>query len=303
MAVTSVQETGATGGFDEQGERQWVVTYAVKTNDRTDGPLLVVTSASLPSYLASYTFQNEFDQGAYRHEINATYVNSDGSTKLWEVTATFKSRPVRNPDVNQTDDPLQLRAEISGDFVTTQVPAEYDKNGVVFRNSADDRFLGLVKDESDPVLTITQNYASISQADFNDYINTVNASTFWGMPARSWKLSAISWKELYRNGYYYAVTYQFHGRVDTWDLKPVDEGPRYWELSAGARTRRKRFADDDGMPYADGIGYLDGAVGGKLAAGATPIIYNGQGGNPAAFQVYDELEFAILGIPTDITSV
>jgi hypothetical protein len=196
---------------------------------------------------------------------------------------------LRSYDETFSDDPLAKPPVIRGHGVRFQEPVRKDKDGDDVVNSAGDFFDGLLKDSSRRTLTIQKNLPGIDLAQFDEYTDCLNSTTFFGLAARKWKMAPPQWEQHYLGNSqpYYSVTFTFEASKD-YDPEPVDRGPRYKDGSTV-----KYFNDDVGVS-AGGLGNLNGS-GGKLSLGSA-LQYEGP------FEVYDEKDFADLDIPTELPS-
>ena len=135
--------------------------------------------------MAPYTFGNEQDRGAYRHEFEADYLNEEASLRWWAVTSVFKSRPLKKPpDINQDIDPVLLPPVIGGTWAAYQKPLTHDKDGNPFTNAAGDLFEGLNRYRSHHTLTITKNFQFIDPALLDDFADAVNLNPFFRLGPR-----------------------------------------------------------------------------------------------------------------------
>lgn len=307
MAVTSVTAIKAKGGVSAAGDRVWTVVYRVLTNDRNDGPLTVLSSTSLPSFLSQYEYGNEQDIGAYRTSYEADLVSEKDSLKAWNVTCVFSSvsttyvgvRALVKPNSLWPDNPLLQVPEVSGDWLDMDEPVTVDKDGTPVVNSAKDRFDDLTKEVGFPTLVITKNYADLNFLTLQTYMHAVNSQTFWGLPARYWKLSRAPWRVLfYGPGYpYFQISYEFRARYGSWDFEPLDAG---WRKVSG--NTKVLCTDGKGMPLTRPA-ELDG-TGAQLpdTADETDFVYcDGTVTGLGPFRVYEEADFAGLFIPVSKT--
>lgn len=312
MAVTSVNEYSASGGFDSQGVRTWTVLYKAETDSTSDGPVTVILSPLLPTFLSIYTFQSatEGDTLAFRQSLTAELSDPGNSWTTWDVTAVFSTKPVNAPDTGGggagnagVTDPTLLPPEISGSFIKTLVPVEKDKDGNPVLNAAGDLFLDLVRDKSRPDLMIKKNYtAAVFDLDMiTDVADSVNSKVFFGKGPRKWKFSSFVWRQLYWGiTPYYEAAFGFEVNADTWDYEPANRGPRY-----DSGTAKLKFKDDEGLEYGDGLGELN-ADGTRRATTADPrvLYYDGTVSGLDPFEVYDTTDFeTVLKVPTELPGV
>ncbi len=294
MSVLSCEAIKAKGSEDEQGQRVWTVWYRVICDSRYDGPWVAASAA--PGRYGAYSFGTEQDLGAFRTGIDAELVEDKESGRVYLVTCTFSSKPTAKPqDANREVDPILLPPEISGDFVTGQVPLERDKDGTAVSNTAGDAFEGLTKPQSSPTLVIAKNFNSVNLAQLADFMDAVNTRAFFGLGARCWRLARAPWQQQFRGSGtpYYRITFEFHANYETWDEKPRNRG---WYYKSG--TDKLLCTDLKGMPFNRPVDL--NAAGAMLAAGSTPIYFDGVGGNPGPIRGAKERDFAALGVPTNL---
>jgi len=311
MTITSVEQYSASGGFDATGARTLVLIYKAVTDNKSDGPLSVITSPEFPSYLEPYAFGNEVDVGAYRHDIMARLDSEGDSWRVWKVTANYSSRPLSSPSpinaaANVTEPDL-LPAEINGSFVKTLVDVDRDREGKPVRNVVGDRFPSMTRNESVSSLQLTRYYnaSTFDLAVLADNGDTINDARFFGKAARKWLYSQFSWQLTYwGKAPFFRCTLGFETKVngDDWRYKPANEGPRYKRAAADTEPGKK-FTSDDGLEYGDGIGNLE-ANGTKRTADKEALFYDGTTGGLNPFEIYNEISFGdVLGVPTSLPGV
>jgi len=313
MAITSVNEFSARGGFDADGHRNTVVMYKVETDSVNNGPLSVVIDDDLPGYLDTYTYGSELDQGSYRQSIDAQLSDEGDSWKVWDVTVVYSSRPRGTPTafdpafVQNVTDPTTLPAKMSGSFLKHLVEVDRDKDGNAVRNVVGDKFPNLTRTESTSDLRL-EKYYSISTFDlpaFTDSGDSINSTSFFGKGVRKWLYSEFEWTlEYWGRTPFFRCTFGFETKIngDDWRYKPRNEGPRY-KAAAGDAEPGKKFVSDEGLEYGDGIGDLN-ADGTKRAIASEPLYYDGTTAGLDPFEVYEEIDFGdVLGVPTVLPGV
>jgi len=292
--VKTLESSNPTSSSD--GTREYTIVYEVTTTDKNDGPITARDATGIPSVNDSYTFGNDYDNGAYATSYSVQLKHSAADHKRsWLVTVTFSSRAARRNDAAKNDDPLDDDPIISGGFVTDRESVTKTSTGGDVVNSAGDFFEGLEKDLSRPTLTIQKNYGTLDLTNLTLYQDAVNDATFFTLAAHKWKLTNVRWQQQFRgdSSPYYAITFEFHGNGGDWKSKPVDRGFRY--LTTGGE--RLNFVDESSPPQpTNEPGNLDGS-GAILGSTSALVYYDGQGGNPSPYKIYTERDFSTLGIP------
>jgi len=307
MSVIKVSERSARGGFDRDGNRQWNVDYTVRTDNRSDGPLTILTDILSPAYGSSYEFGGglEADPGAYRSAASCDYLSEDGSLKVWVMTVTYSSAGVLRPDQTLfgggegTNDPTTI-TRISGSFVPFQEAVSRDRHGDPVVNAAKDLFEGLTKDKNRPTLSIEKTYtaewfeANLDSINIAVSNSAVNDLIWMYHSADTWKITGAPWSQLFfGQEKYYRITWSIELNTDTWHLKPANVGPAHWV--GGLTGTYTRFADDLGLQYSgDGRGALE-ADGTQRARSSDPVViyFDGAGTDSAGdpFEVYPPVDF------------
>jgi hypothetical protein len=268
----------------------------------SDGPLEVSQANGIPVYLEPYAFGREQDNGVKRDGIEIDLRDERDTRKVYRVVCTFTNKQVSTPPgVIENDDPVLLPPDISGDFVSTEIPLLKDKAGDPVLNSAGYPFES-TDDDAYPTLVIAKNFNSISLPLLADYVPSVNVNEFWGLEPRKAKLVKAPWQRLFKaNGVpYYRITFEWHINWQTWDFMPADAG---WYWYDKTLVRYSRCVDRDGIP----------------AARVMPLDGEGQQQNPddtwkywdgvslssnndlmPSFKIKRERNFALLGVPTSL---
>ncbi len=300
MAITALNQVSASGGYTDNGGRKWTIIYKAVTDNKNDGPLTVLSNAGIPAYLSgTYAFGNDADTGAFRRSVDCellTDPTQGGSWKVWEITVNYSTDAVESgndANANATN-PTQLSEERWWSFTRYQKSVEKDAFGEPVVNGAGDRFFDLTKQAHHISLFVKKHYnkADYKDLELDENIDHTNSKKFYDRPERSWLVSINNVRE-YRHGSsdYFEVTYEFEAAPpgENWDVQPANIGPRYIEAGTGTY---KRFTDDEGFDYGDGLGTLD-AAGGKWTNSTWPILYY-DGASPSAgdpFQIYPTLDF------------
>lgn len=278
------------------GYREYIAAYQVVTDSPLDGPVTARDAPGIPVINSPYLFGTDFDYGAFAKEYSIQYKsNPDDHKRLWLVTVRYDTEPIRRGEDEYLNDPIDEPPIIGGSFLTDRVAITSDKDGNPVANSAGDQFEELERDRSNLTLTIQKNFDEWDLTRHNEFIDTVNSTTFFTLSARKWRLTNIRTQQLFRGDSttpYYQVMFEFVANYDTWDFKPADRG--WYYLSTG--NEKLAFRDAKGFQL-NAPGLLDGS-GGQLASTSNVVYFDGAGGNPSAFRVYPEKDFADLGIPT-----
>lgn len=195
----------------------------------------------------------------------------------WAAVATFGPF---DPRLNGGG-PLGQKQLMNWDAEQFEQIVDEDIDGNAIVNSAGDYFDPPVTgDQSRPILTITRNQKFFDPSVAETYADTVNSAPFYGRPPRTMKMAAPVARQLYsplvyEDGYYWEVTYTFHGNRYTWDKILLDQGMR--QKAGGAREQ----VIVDGAPVSSPV----------LLSGGTALA---PGGEPEflAFQIYPGVDYA-----------
>ena len=219
------------GSRDQEGYRTYKVTLQVETNDPDDGPAIAMTAPGLYSVGSYYNIGNDADLWAFcSPEIDVQPVVQDGPNFIWLVTQTFTNKPQKRCNTTQIEDPLDEPDRIGGSFVKHTYEAVKDRNGEYIKTSSWEQLRGpqVERDGSRPTVWIEKNLSTLPLATYTQYIDAVNDSTLWGLPARTVKLSNVTWsRKTYGTcNYYYQVRYEFEINYNTFDKDVLDEGSK-----------------------------------------------------------------------------
>ncbi len=287
MAVIDVRTIAAEGGTDTEGNRTYIVTAQVKTNDRGDASIIVIAGLGL-DLTSFYAFGNESDPGAFFTSARAVPKKRKESLTVWTVTINYSSKAKDKVNVTQVDDPLDEPPQISGSFVEYLKIVEKDQANVIVANTVGDVFDPPVMDEDGrPTIVILKNFAECNLPLYGDYFGAVNLDPFFGLGVRTCRLAGITWGQKYRGSGvpYYPITMTFEIKKDTWDLSILNRG--YAELDGGVW---KVVADDKNKAFNKQVN-LD-AAGKKIPPGSPGYFI------VPKFRIKDERPFSVLNIPT-----
>lgn len=217
---------------DRKGFRTYKITHQVRLDDYlNEGPLSVLLCPGLPSVGSVWTFGTsspEADGFAWcTPEASVTPEVSDGPSSIWSVEQTFSSDFTSSRDsTDPIGNPLLEPADVSGSFIKYTREATHDKDGNPFLTVSHDRIRGpqVEFDESRPTVRVSFNSATLPTLMFS-YINCVNSSTMWGLPARCIKYSSGSWSRRYYSvsSVYYNLVYEFDIMYETFDREILSE--------------------------------------------------------------------------------
>lgn len=241
-SVRGIKEGGRQGteGFEDN---EYSVIYYVETDDRADGPNIVMSAFGIPQIGDLYTAGNDFDASAIVTNKTATQTDSPWN---WEVEVSYSTLVPAEPTKNLLgDNPLDQRPEVSYGFQNRRIliPGQFndpigppsDKgwqagifapNGELFDPQPEAEI-------SDPILTIKRNIDTFVPAEFMALANAVNSDTFEGAEPRQLRLGAPQAVSRWHKtcGDYWEVTYSLIFRWETWDIQILNQGNFYW--SAG----------------------------------------------------------------------
>lgn len=233
---------------DENAVRTYKVTWQVQSSE-LDGPANVLQTPGIPVPGTMWNYLNDIDIWAWcRPEASVRRHRGDGSQdpiQLWEVEQTFSTRRAsreqaeRNrPPSEQVQNPLAEPPRVSGRSYGQSEEVAHDRDGRRIRTSAREPIRGpMVEfDMTRDQVVIERNVAALNLDFCRSMVNTVNASTLWGSPARQVRLSEFTWSyQYYGNAFRYFVhrfVFDIYKRWDPtqsafisgWDRRIPDEG-------------------------------------------------------------------------------
>lgn len=217
---------------DDVGYRTYQVTFRVKAAT-TDGPFNVFRTPGIFLPGASWIVDDDFDPWVWcLPTMTVTPVVKGEPNKDWEVTQTFTNKPPTRQRCNAVpiEDPLLEPQKISGSFSKFLKEATHDRFGEPITNSCHEQFRGqqVEFDNNRPTVKIEQNVADLELDLFSDMVDTVNIDELWGLPARTIKLSNVSWERKYQGTCqaYFTRILEFEVNFDTFDRDLLDEGTK-----------------------------------------------------------------------------
>jgi hypothetical protein len=305
---------------DSRGYKTYRLIQRVKVDDTpgsADGPAVVLAMPGLPIAGGIWDFDNDTDADAFcTLERKVTPVIEGERCEYYDVESIFTSTPsdicLTEYGTSTVHDPLTEQPIISGGFVKYTELYEEDRFGDPITTRAGEKLRGPSAefDKSRPTIRITKNYALLDLAALATLIDCVNDDTLWGFSARCVKLSDITWERKFYAGCscYFAITYEFEVKIDTFDRYILDEGTKVLngEWVPGTDTWRliniNGVVPDKNNPahycrYKDRFGNLTRVI---LDINGIPIL-NPDDANKIFVQVYPEADFvSALDVPSDI---
>lgn len=284
MAVVRVAEkVGArTGHATTNNERTYTKTFIVETDSVNDGIITVGNAAGIPERGEVYACGSDVDIGAVLESVSVR--QSPNSQLVYEVVATFKTRPGQDP-TKQHKNPLMRYPDIEWSLSQHQRIITKDiVNGNNIENSANDPFSDPIEiDQSRAVLRVTINQTTNPQYKANYYCDCINSDGFAGASAEHAKVASIGGQFCWEDDIpYWRNTYEIHFHPEGFKKKIIDQGYR----AKDALGVLQRVKDEYGHPTAQPT-FLDGS-GGKLDQGGQVVVRE--------FNVYRKVPFSGLGL-------
>lgn len=299
---------------DEEFNRSYTSTYEVITNDKTDGPALVLTANGLPAFGSPYAWYNTTDDYAFCVGGSATIREIKASALVWTITIKHETpkssksggKNTRQPStgnpnpVQERQDPRNEPWEISGSFAQFQRPATKDMMGAPLQNTVEEPFIPAIEiDDSRKTLVLRKNTATISLSNWVDFSDKVNAGPMWGLGPRQVKLTQWNWSVRFfgpgvgyvENNFEFHISYDRddQGNVVGWTHVVLNEGFRKLvdDTATDPEKRYARIALKDQPTTKPTL--LDN-IGVPIVKGAEQPYY-------LKFHIYEERNFALIGIP------
>lgn len=296
-----------SGRIDSTGHRIYTLVVRIFTSDINDGPYTVMNTPGLPQVGDLWHFGNDVDSWVWcTPKCSATPMANEESNTEWELEMEFSNLPMNRCFFDPISDPTDEPPKASGSFVTYTRQALYDMNGDALINSAY-QFIKeffpqeVEKDEARPTVTIEQNIATLPLMTYVQMIHTLNDDYLWGLPARSIKLSRITWsRKLYGIcTYYYTQGLDFDIRIPDpndpyatgaggFDRVVPDRGSKvlYPGGTVGNFPDYKYFYD----PTTNDKDIINLNGRGQQALNQSQLYYN-------TIKLYAESNFLLLGVP------
>ena len=338
MSVTSANKYTTAQTRADSTTRSYVITYKVVTDDKNDGP--ITARNGILAEGTTYSYGNDSDAFAAFAGYGAIRLQEEGdSWKVWQADVMFSTQPPESCTLNIGEDPLNAPPIISFGGVREQRIADKDRLGALIvnaagdprlaelyrlvdpyyyrhrltmpkfvLNAAGDQFDDLFRDDTRQELVIQLNQPSYDPLQMDEFTDSVNAGSFFGLDKRKWKMEAPRAVTRYQANCnaYFQVTYRFlsnngpHG----WDAAPANRGFRV-RKAAGVDDWQWPKETADGklraIPPAPVALSVDGT---QRAFGGDIIFYDGTEPtlepDPGPWEIYEEKDFGLLGIPTSL---
>jgi len=221
-----------TCSVDDDGYREYKITFLVLTTTRLDGPYTILQTPGLPITGAQWAFDNDLDPWVWcRPERSVKQLGRENEGNIfWEVDVTFSNKKFKYCKDTQFDNPLLEPQKISGDSNRWTVEATTDFRGNKLSYSSLEQIRGkLVEfDANRPTVRIEQNVLDLELDLCANMINTVNHDPMWGLKERCVKMGGFKWERKYLGscGIYFTRIFDFEIDRDSWDREVADEGTK-----------------------------------------------------------------------------
>lgn len=284
---------------DQDGHRDYTITWRVVTDNKWEGPRAAMNCPGLPKPGAMYYFDvgkgigygegQDNDPYAYcQGECRVTAVVKNAPNYWWDVEQKFSTRPFERlwHDGEDFISPLAEPPRYRGGFTKRTEEVWLDANNKMIRNSSWDRIGGKACefDKTMPNITVTQYMPFCPAKFYYKFMDHVNDAPCWGFPERSVKLSDITWEKLY------------------WILNT----PTYlthFEFEVLIKKKIQTYESEDGEDVTE-ESYVSGHDREVLNTSDKVIVKEGDPENPSHFEYYKNLadrERSSLIINTDGT--
>lgn len=233
MGIVSISDTKGSRALSWSGQagRQYTLEVLVVTNDPTMGPRAVLKALSLQNgmyYRFPWYANNqlnpsptEWDYASFIQSLDLKEEANDGCQ--WRATLQFgpfdwSSQGGFTGSGDAADgvsNPFAIPPQVKWSSAKFEKACTVDIHGNPIVNTVGDPFDPPVKrDDSRPILTVTQNQMTFDIGQAQSFKDTVNADTFCGFPPNSVKCADITADRQYSSdwGYYWQVTYEFEIR-------------------------------------------------------------------------------------------
>lgn len=235
--VRGVSIDDRSGSINQDGHREYRITYKVTVDDKRDGLATVRTAFGIPNLGDSYNPGNDSD-------FAAVVVSKEPRLVEWPL---FEVEVIYSTDVGQREPiqyatPLDEPPEITFGFEERRIliPGRFNDplsppsgraweqgifapNGELFDPQPEVPYC-------DPVWHIKKNFQNISYVGIMALANCVNADFYNGAEPRTLKLkppqAARKWHKVI--GFYWEVSYSIIYRWETWDVQLLNQGTFFW---------------------------------------------------------------------------
>lgn len=281
FAAEKAEQRTATGNSD--GSRTYTRLFWVVTDSAADGPQSVAGSGFVPFPFDVYIAGNDIDIGARAQSVTPLQPTMDPT--YWEVRVEYSSQAIQ-----EIQNPLARPTDIAWGFQVYQKAIIKDINGNPIVNKANKQFDPVPEiDDCRPTLTFTKNLATFDPSLAYSYVNSINATAWYGGASQTWKCMNIASSQQIENGvYFYPTTFEFQYHYETWKLFILNAGID--QLSGGKH---------------EPCTYQTGPFSGQPVTEPVPLDNNGaQITSPTfsnmvilSFDVYRQQEFNNLSLP------
>lgn len=255
---------------DDEGHRNYTLTWHFRTDSYLDGPETVLQSVNaLFPVGGAYFLDNDYDPWAFLTPDLSIAPHPDFKegepVSDWIIQHTYTTKPMWRCNTAQIENPLLEPYNISGDFIHVSREMKTDIDGLRLKHPNFEPIIGPEVEEkiSYPQITISFNSATLPLSTFNLLINRVNDAPLWGLPKRCVKLTDVKWERVLYGVcfYYFKLSYTFETNPETFDKKIPAYGmktlipgmlpgfPWNYEYRKDATTKENKgpvFLDKDG---------------------------------------------------------
>jgi hypothetical protein len=232
---------------DADGHRTYRITFRVRSDDRDDGPAVVLATAGLPRPGDPWDFLGDSDpQAVCTHEAEVRPVLREEPYVSFDVEFTFTSKPFNFCQGGTRDDPTSHPPEVSVTTRKVREEAALDAYGFPLLSSSFEQLRGPAVERERSVTTVTVK-ANLPNADFSlpavaRLRDHTNATPMWGMPIDCVLFADFSAEKKYAAdcAVYWESAFVFEVDPDGWTKDAADEGLKVlrgkWEVAGGAPT-------------------------------------------------------------------
>jgi hypothetical protein len=219
---------------DDEGWKEYTVTYKILTTSFDDGPQTVINAPGLPTIGSTWTFGNDIDDWVWCSAATRiaphTHHADDGPVATWTLEQTFTNRPRWRCQDNNIENPLLEPPRISGSFVKYVEEKQKGRDGEYFKSSSHELYTGpdVEFDSNRPTISIEITRSTLPLGTISSMVDTVNDANLWGLSPRKIKLSNMSFRRMLYGicTYYYIISYEFDINFKTFDRIVPDVGTR-----------------------------------------------------------------------------
>lgn len=244
---------GSTGSFDDFNNT-YVHQYEVITNDRDDGPGVVLVQGQLaspdplPVQYSTYNLFDHSDNTSFcRSKVARRTIDDEGNFFHWLVTCTWRPADPGSPlNPPVPDNPLLDPIKYHVEWESFKTPVTKDKDDKPVVNSAGDPFEGIELDDYHPIIVAVKNVSNLDVVlSINDlYRHTTNSDTWvvggspgYPVPPGSARFESVTAGQLQQRAgiSYYEAAYRVKltKADENWDIEVVDRGQRAWTAPKG----------------------------------------------------------------------